>query len=110
HSDLGFIYTRLGDSNRAFAEYRKALALDPACPSAHFNMAVTYVQAGAFAEAETHYRQALPGKPTAETWNGLGYVLARQGRTDEAVDAFAKAIEADPHFTPAYNNAADALA
>ena len=42
------------------------------------------VQAGDLGEAESHYRQALPGRPTAETHNGLGYVLARQGRTDEA--------------------------
>jgi Flp pilus assembly protein TadD len=49
-------------------------------------------------------------RPTAETHNGLGYVLARQGRTDEAMKEFRKAIEASPHFTPAYNNLAEALA
>jgi pentatricopeptide repeat protein len=40
----------------------------------------------------------------------LGYVLARQGRTDEAVAEFRKAIDVDAKFTPAYNNLADALA
>ena len=68
------------------------------------------MQAGDFAEAESHYRQALPGRPTAETHNGLGYVLARQGRADEAIAEFRKAIDIDPNFTPAYNNLADALA
>ena len=110
YSDLGFIMTRLGRSDEAFAQYEKALALDPDCPSAHFNMAVTFVQAGKFGDAESHYRQALRVRPTAETHNGLGYVLARQGRTDEAMKEFREAIEASPHFTPAYNNLAEALA
>jgi len=110
YSDLGFTMARLGRPDEARADYQKALELDPNCASAHFNLAVTFVQAGAFGEAETQYRQALPGRPTAETHNGLGYVLARQGRTDEAVAEFRKAIDVDAKFTPAYNNLAEALA
>ena len=109
YSDLGFIMARLGKSERALADYRKALELDPNCASAHFNLAVAFVQAGALEEAESHYRQALPRRPTAETHNGLAYILARQGRADEAVAEFKKAIDVDPHFTPAYNNLADVL-
>jgi superkiller protein 3 len=110
YSDLGFIMARLGHPDEARADYRKALELDPNCASAHFNLAVTFVQAGAYGEAESHYRQALPGRPTAETHNGLGYVLARQGRTDEAIAEFRKAVDTDPKYTPAFNNLAEALA
>jgi tetratricopeptide (TPR) repeat protein len=109
YSDLGFTMAQLGNSQAALADYQKALALDPNCASAHFNLAVSFVQASNFAEAETQYRQALPGRATAETHNGLGYVLARQGRSKEAVAEFQKAIDIDPHFTPAYNNLAEAL-
>src|SRR5262249_5443598 len=56
-----------------------------------------------------HYRKALAGRPTAETHNGLGYVLAHRGRTDDAIAEFRKATELDPKFTPAYNNLAEAL-
>jgi len=110
YSDLGFTMARLGHPDEARADYLKALALDPNCASAHLNLAVSFVQEGKIAEAESHYRQALQGKPTAEAHNGLGYVLARQGRTDEAVAEFHKAIDVDAKFTPAYNNLADALA
>jgi len=110
YSDLGFTLARQGKGKEAFAAYGKALELDPACPSAHFNLAVAFVQMGALDRAESHYRQALPGRPTAETHNGLGYVLAQQDRTDEAVRKFEKAIELDAAYTPAYNNLADALA
>lgn len=110
HSDLGFTYARMNKPAEAFSAYRNALELDPECASAHLNLAVAYVQAGKLAEAEAHYRKALPGRPTAETHNGLGYVLARQGRTDEAYREFRTAIEIDERYTPAYNNLAEGLA
>jgi Flp pilus assembly protein TadD len=109
YSDLGFTKARLGKADEARADYEKALALDPKCASAHQNLAVWYVQVGELAEAESHYRQALPGRPTAETHNGLGYVLLRQGRKDEAVAEFRTAIELDPDFKPAHTNLAKAL-
>jgi tetratricopeptide (TPR) repeat protein len=110
YSDRGFTMARLGRREQALADYQKALELDPSCASAHVNLAVASVQAGDLAEAEAHYRTALSAKPTAETHNGLGYVLAKQGRTNEAVAEFRNAIDANPKFTPAYNNLADALA
>jgi Flp pilus assembly protein TadD len=110
YSDLGFAMARLGKSAEAVEDYRKALALDPSCASAHANLAVSLVQAGKLGEAESHYRKALAGRPTAETHNGLGYVLAREGRADDAVREFRAAIDVNPKFVPAYNNLAEALA
>ncbi len=110
YSDLGFILARLGKPEQARAHYEKALELDPNCASAHLNLGVAAVQAGQLKEAESHYRQALVGRPTAETRNGLGYVLVRQGRLQDADTEFRKAIDLDPAFTPAYNNLAEALA
>ena len=109
-SDYGFTMARLGKPQEALAAYAKALELDPACPSAHLNLAVAAIQLGRLADAEAHYRQALPGRPTAETHNGLGYVLARQERMDEAFAEYRKAIEIDPSYAPAYNNLAEGLA
>ena len=50
---------------------------------------------------------ALPAR--AEAYNGLGYVLARQDRTDEAIAALRKAIALNPQFTAAHQNLAEAL-
>jgi Flp pilus assembly protein TadD len=109
-SDYGFTLARLGKPQDALAAYAKALAMDPECPSAHLNLAVVAIQSGNFADAEAHYRRALPGRPTAATHNGLGYVLAQQGRADEAFAEYRQAIEVDPGYTPAYNNLAEGLA
>jgi Flp pilus assembly protein TadD len=110
YSDLGFTLARLGRADEAQAAYQKALAIDPNCTSAHFNMAVTAVQEGDFAKAETHYRLACRDAPPPRPTTALGYVIARQGRRDEAIAEYRKAIEADAKFTPAYNNLAQALA
>jgi Flp pilus assembly protein TadD len=110
YSDLGFIMVQLGKADEARGHFLKALALDPESTSAHFNLAATFAQGGQYREAESHYRKALPGRPTAETHNGLGFVLARQGRPDEAVAEFEQAIAANAKFAPAYNNLAETLA
>ena len=110
YSDLGFAMARLGRTDEALANYRKALDLDPNCASAHLNLAVVSVQAGDLGAAESHYRAALPGRPTAEVHNGLGFVLVRQDRADDAFAEFRRAIEIDPRYVPAYNNLAEALA
>jgi Tfp pilus assembly protein PilF len=108
-SDLGFTMARLGRPEEALADYRKALQLDPNCASAHFNLAVAFTQAGQLEKAESHYREALRGKPTAETHNGLGYVLAGQGKTEEAIAEFRQAIAVNPEFAPARKNLEQAL-
>ena len=41
---------------------------------------------------------------TATDWNNRGNVLVRQGRYDEALKAFDKAIELKPNYTEAWNN------
>jgi len=109
YSDLGFILARLGQPEDAVADYTKALELDPHCGSAHFNLAVSLLQAGSLEEAEVHYREALRSRDNAETHNGLGVALSRQGRLDEAVAEFRKAVDLDPKYTPGYNNLAAAL-
>jgi len=110
YSDLGFIAAQQGKPDEALAAYHKALELDPDCASAHFNLAVDALRAGRLDDAETHYRAALSAKPNAETYNGLGYVLAHTGRLDEAIAEYRKAIESDPKYAPAYTNLAETFA
>jgi tetratricopeptide (TPR) repeat protein len=104
YSDLGFVLERQGQIEEAHESYRKALDLDPKCAPAHVNLAVALVRQGAFEEAERHYRVALETKPNAETYNGLGFVLSKQGKLDEAVAQFREAIRTNRGFAPAYYN------
>ena len=109
YSDLGFVVERQGKTDEAIGLYEKALALDPNCAPAHFNLAVALVRLEEFEKAERHYRAAVQAKPTAEAYNGLGFVLSRQGKLDEAVVQFREAIRVDPEYAAAYNNLAASL-
>ena len=54
HSDLGFASRKLGDLDRAFVHYRRALALDPRHRGAHEYIGEAYLMAGDLASAEKH--------------------------------------------------------
>ena len=109
YSDLGFVLDRLGKSEEAAENYRKALALDPQFAPAHFNLAVSLLRSDELDEAADQYRAALAIKPTAETYNGLGFVLGEQGKVDEAIARFREAIATNPKYTAAHNNLAGSL-
>lgn len=49
------------------------------------------------AEAEAMYRRAVAADPSfADAWNNLGVLLARQGRLEEAVEVWGRALEVAP--------------
>jgi tetratricopeptide (TPR) repeat protein len=102
YNDLGFVLERQGMSEEAAELYRKSLALDPESASAHINLAGSLARRGEFAEAERHFRAAL-AKPNAQAYTGLGFVLWKQGRVDEAIANLHDAIETDPKHPAAYD-------
>ena len=103
YSDLGFVLERQGLTEEAAELYRKSLELDPQSASAHYNLAASLARRGEFAAAERHFRAALGQKASAQTYTGLGFVLWKQGRGDEAIASLHDAVEADPRHPPAYD-------
>jgi Flp pilus assembly protein TadD len=110
YNDLGFVLERLGMTEDAAAAYGKALELDPKSSVAHYNLGNSLARSGAYAAAEKHFRAALKTSPNTEAYTGLGIVLERQGRVDEAVASLQAAIEADPKNAVAHRELAGILA
>ena len=48
-----------------------------------------------------HFESALRVMPAAEAHNGLGFVLSKQGKVDDAILRFREAIRANPKYTAA---------
>jgi tetratricopeptide (TPR) repeat protein len=103
HSDLGFVLERQGLADEAIEQYQKALELDPASASAHYNLGGALVRRRESAAAAQHFRAALEHKPSAPAYAGLGLALYQQGEVDEAIASLRAGIAADPKHPAAYD-------
>lgn len=94
HHALGIEALRAGRAPDALREFDAAIDVDSHYPDAWLGKGL--VLEGAFgrdAEAEKAYRRALDLNPSfPEAWTDLGQLLARTGRTEEALKAFDAAM------------------
>jgi tetratricopeptide (TPR) repeat protein len=109
-NSLGFALFQQGKSQEAVAALEEALEVDPKYWKAHNNMALASIDLGELAVAEAHYRESLAIEPQPAIYNDLGFVLERQGMTEEAVEMYRKSLELDPESAPAHYNLAASLA
>jgi tetratricopeptide (TPR) repeat protein len=102
---LAKLYERLRRMDKAAAMVDQALQLNNTCPEALLTRARMERQAGSI-EAAEHIIRSFVTKPNpdvwihAQTWYEFGGILDRQGKYDEAINAFvqAKAL-LHPHST-----------
>ena len=111
--NLGSLEARLGDRDRAEADYRHAIRLQPHFLPASINLADLYRQQGRDADGERVLRQALTLHPeSADVHHALGLLLVREKQTDAALLELAKAAELspdNPRYVYVYAVALDSL-
>lgn len=93
-----FIAGRYEEAERELLE---ALKLDPYRTDVHNDLGLVYDKLDRPADSERSYRAALadPAYPTPQkVYLNLGVLFRSQGRTEEAIDAFRRAVEIDPRF------------
>ena len=109
-NSLGFALFQQGNSEEAIVALEKALAVDPQHWKAHNNLALAAIDLGELEVAEAHYRESLAVNPQPAIYNDFGFVLERQGLSEEATNAYRKAIELDPESSTAHYNLGSSLA
>jgi tetratricopeptide (TPR) repeat protein len=111
HANLGNLYVRRGDGERAVGEYRKAIDIDPTFVPAYANLADLYRARGADGDAEKVLRQGLERNPQAAALrHALGLALVRSRRMTEAQAELAQAVKLapdDPRYAYVYAVALD---
>ena len=98
HLNLGILHGRRGDGAGAAREYEAALRLEPAFVPAAVNLADVLRAQGRDAAGEALLRRTLALVPdSADLHEGLGLLLVRGHRMDEALRELGRASTLAPH-------------
>jgi len=106
---LGRVRVEEKDVDGAATAYATALKLDPIREDAAADLGGLLADAGRLPDAEAALTGAIENNAKSPVlWNNLGVVRVRQGRYEQAIEAFRKAIALDAGFEPAKTNLARA--
>jgi len=90
---------------KAIEDYARALDIDPAQPSVHYDMGQAFRRVNLLDQAAKQYLAATQYDPhMLQAYNNLGITYREMRRYEEAVAAFRKVIELSPRYRKAYNN------
>ncbi len=107
---VGFLYFKQREFEQASEWLRKELALQPCHAKATFYLAEISAIAGAVPEAEQRYRRAIAcDSGEARGYSGLGRLLVRQGRYEDALGPLQQAVTLDPRIADAHYSLGQAL-
>lgn len=114
HNVLGIGYYYLGKYNEAMQEYKEAVRLKPGFIEAYYNMALVHNTKKEYQEAINMYVKALGlsafnATQQARAYNEIGINYAELGNPDQAVMAFASAVNYEPESIEYRTNYAFAL-
>ncbi|HEY71936.1 MAG: hypothetical protein B6I35_05605 [Anaerolineaceae bacterium 4572_32.2] len=105
HMDQGMEYIEQGQYEKAIAELKKAIELEPDNSDAHRNLGTVYGELNQWEEAAAAYEQAIELDPDfGEAYGDLVGAYFYLERIPEAIEAGEKAIELAPDYATAHNN------
>lgn len=107
---VAFYYNNLGNAYRglvrrkdAYDAYGRALQLQPDYVEARINRGTTLREQAMFAEAVAEYEIAAKTQP-AIACSGLATALNDQGRVEESIAAYRRAVALDPTHSDSHSN------
>ncbi len=101
--DLAERYLVEHEPREALEQLRQVREVIPDDPRVHFNLGLVHTTLENWDRAAKAFEDALDLKPGyGEAWNNLGQVKKAQGKTDQAIQAFEKALEQEDYMTPEF--------
>lgn len=98
HNNLGDMYGRHGDFNKAAEEFKRAIELKPNYADAYHNLGNAYYQMGNFAEAVKNYKNAIKFNPKLwQSYQNLSAIYLNQKKYDLAIEELSQAIKINPN-------------
>jgi len=97
HNNLGDVYARQGDLNRAVEEFQKAIEINPNYADAYHNLANTYQQMGQIDAALENYQKAASINPQLwQSYQNMAAIYFNAGDFPKALEHIKKAAEINP--------------
>jgi tetratricopeptide (TPR) repeat protein len=111
--NYGSIYFQRGYLDQAEASFRQALRDNPASAESLYGLGSVYLKQEKNREARENFERAtkLPASypdTLANSWNNLGLLATREGRTAEAIPYFQEALKRNPDHLIALENLGNA--
>jgi tetratricopeptide (TPR) repeat protein len=108
YTEKGYAHRHLNQIDQAEEAFKRALALNSDEYVAPYELGTIYSERKDYAQAEQYLLQAIRNKDDyADAYEELGAVQRRQGRNDEAIRTFNKAIELDSQDSGSYMGLGD---
>ncbi|RJQ35870.1 tetratricopeptide repeat protein [Candidatus Microgenomates bacterium] len=97
HNNLGDVYGRRGDLQRAVYEFKKAIEIKPNYADAYHNLGNAYRDMGKTDEALKNYQKAVSINPNLwQAYQNIGAVYFYQKNIPKSLEYFQKAISINP--------------
>jgi Flp pilus assembly protein TadD len=107
HNMRGIAYSKLGDGDRADADFRKVTELSPRAAEAHMNRGVDFIRQGDFDRAIDALKYATTVNPKlAMAFSNLGTAYQKKGDLDAAIDSYNRAITLRARYPIGFANRA----
>jgi tetratricopeptide (TPR) repeat protein len=107
-ANVGNAHSKLNQNEQAIEAYQKAIDLAPEDPTLYQNMGGLYASMGDTEKARELYQKAVSlsaygdPKDAAVNYYNMGVTFINSGKSEEAIEALTKALEADPGYADAH--------
>lgn len=102
---IGQYHLERGAYQKALAQFKKAIEIDPQMDIAYYNMGKAFMESGQTKSALESLNQALEINPYLyAAYNDRGMIHLSKNELDEAYAQFAKAVQLNPYYAQAHSN------
>ena len=105
HNNLGVIFQKLGENQKAKECYEKAIAINPNYADAHHNLGNLFKKLIDFKKAKDCFEKTIAINPNHFSAHyHLGNVFKELGENEKAKECYQKVITINPNYSSAHNN------
>jgi tetratricopeptide (TPR) repeat protein len=99
--DRGEVYLAANQTSQALEQFLKALEIYSDDPYLHYDLALAYDMKGDLDKTKYHLERAIKLKPEySNAYNYLGFVYFGEGKVDEAIKYYHKALDNELYLNP----------